>query len=189
MSKGAFLGLAVCFFVISTNQAIASDGSQSELIAEGLQSLGIKTKVATHAGKCSVVAKMDEDKLMQDIPIFRATGIISANLSNNYYQSHEATTLIVLSLELAAYDTKNILKRNQKLDNCSFSFFMSHADNYGKVRSFRIFSYDFSRALYNKIGWDNFNPVHLPEVANDFRKFPLFSGLMALSSEESQAQN
>lgn len=65
--------------------------------------------------------------------------------------------------------TKPVYEENANADKCSFEQTVTILDDYGNNKTVRAFSYNFTRAIYRKINWDNFPAQNMIKVAPGFR--------------------
>ncbi len=82
-------------------------------------------------------------------------------------------------LEMLPVATKEIYDNNKDVDRCEFSQSLSSVDDYGNDKEILMLTYEFTRALYKKINWDNFQAQNMMKVAPKFHMSSEFGvGLM-----------
>ena len=79
--------------------------------------------------------------------------------------------------------TKEVYDNNKGADHCVFTQSLSVVDDYGNDKKILMFSYNFTRALYNKINWDHFPAQNMVKVGPEFHFNPRFAARIVKDRE------
>ncbi|MFU0783770.1 MAG: hypothetical protein ACFWT2_11910 [Thermoanaerobacterium thermosaccharolyticum] len=66
---------------------------------------------------------------------------------------------------------KQLYEDNKQIDKLQFVCYGPYEDDYGNITWKPVVSFKVSRAIFNKINWDNFSDTNLIKIAEDVQQF------------------
>ena len=117
------------------------------------------------------VITLDRNAMIAALLGKEQAGVLNPIYTAGYINAHKNSLAIVTGLVHSAMELDGAY-RNTALDRSHVQAVMMLADNYGHRQKIPLFSFDFNRALYDRIDWDRFDPASLPKAALNFRYSP-----------------
>ncbi|HWG06028.1 MAG TPA: hypothetical protein VG271_13525 [Beijerinckiaceae bacterium] len=106
------------------------------------------------------------------LPSLQAMQVFNPDLNQTFFATHPYSTSMFI-LTFAAVSTVMAEYRSDKaLDKLRFSIDLADTDIYGQENVTPAITFDFDRALFQRINWDNFETQNLGKVAKNFRIAP-----------------
>jgi hypothetical protein len=118
-----------------------------------------------------IVIRFDRDALIASLQGKEAAGLLNPVFTSGYINSHKNSLAIMTGLVHSAMAVDRAYG-NSSLDRAHVRVVMVLPNAYAPAQKITLFSFDFSRALYDKIDWDQFDPADIPKTALHFRYSP-----------------
>ena len=75
-------------------------------------------------------------------------------------------------MEYVPLELNTIYSGDKSVNNLHLVTFSAIPDAYGNSERRELFSFDFTRAIFSKVNWDNFHPYNLTKIAPNFKFSP-----------------
>ena len=167
-----FMALAAGAFAIAATQAgqayprPAHDDLQAVLMTMSVAHTIHGTKTPPE-----IVITLDRDAVIASLQEKEQAGLLNPVFTAGYINSHRNSLAIVTGLVHSAMALDGAYG-NLNIDLSHIRVVMVLPNAYGPAMKIPLFSFDFNRALYDKIDWDRFDPANLPKIASHFRYSP-----------------
>jgi hypothetical protein len=132
-----------------------------------------------------VAMKVDQKVLIAHIDQLKAIGLLSKDLTQTIINMEPNIISMAFAIQMLPVATKEVYEINKNANNCDFIQSIILTDDYGNDKQMKMFSYHFTRAIYDKVNWDNFESQKMFKIAPKFAFSPEF---MALVSKERASQ-
>jgi hypothetical protein len=110
------------------------------------------------------VITLDRNAVIASLREREEAGLLNPVFTAEYINTHKNSLAIVTGIVHSAMEVDDAY-RNTTIDQSRVRVVMVLADDYGHQQKIPLFSFGFSRALYNKIDWEHFDPANIPKVA------------------------
>jgi len=128
----------------------------------------------TDNGSCTVELVLNEATFLTSIPALQAAGVLNPDITQTQINLMPYNLSAAFGLIAATGLTHELYVTNQSVDQCSFTQFISDADDFGAEHKIKMFSYTFDRALNQKIKWETFKTASFPKIAKSYKMGPEF---------------
>lgn len=160
----------VAIYMLFAMQAQA--GEKPPDLADAINLFSIEGESASAnitKASCNVTLTLDKDKFLQSIPMLQTAGILNPDMTTTQINRAPNSIAWVFATLGAGNATMQLYKLDRSVDQCSFIQYMNDIDDFGHTNKVKMFSYNFSRALSNKINWESFKAEKLPKIASQFK--------------------
>jgi hypothetical protein len=117
---------------------------------------------------CNVEMGLNQQKFLDNIGELQKLGVLNPDLTQTTINLKPNSLSLAFALQSIPVATKEVYDNNKDADRCEFSQSMVIVDEYGNNKKLLMFSYHFTRAIYQKINWDNFLSQNMLKVAPKF---------------------
>jgi hypothetical protein len=131
------------------------------------------------ASVCSVRMNLDQKTFLDHFQEIQKIGLLNDRLDQSRVYTQPTTLSMGLIFVIIPTVTKNIYEDNDGADKCSFSQTITILDDYGNDKTVPVLTYTFTRAIYQRINWDNFPNQNMIKVAPGFRFSPEFQAMVS----------
>jgi hypothetical protein len=156
--------------VLATQSARANLNPHDDLQAV-LMTIGVTQTTDRTKTPRQTVITLDRNALIAALRRKEESGLLNPIFTAGYIDTHKNSLAIVTGIVHSAMEVDDAY-RNTNLDRSHMLVVMVSADDYGHRQKIPLFSFDFNRALYNEIDWEQFDPANMPKVALNFRYSP-----------------
>lgn len=176
--------VAACFVFILSSYAYSEDKSDSETSGETntnsmFSALGVTERRNISDKSCKIELEIDQKELISAVPMLQKIDMINSDLSQADINSKTVTITMTVAIMLASIETKSVYEAENKIDKCSFKQTMKEIDDFGNDKFIPLFTYNFTRALYNKINWPKFQSTSMMKIAPNFTVNPAIAARMS----------
>jgi hypothetical protein len=156
--------------VLATQSARANLKPHDDLQAV-LMTIGVTQALDRAKTPPQTVITLDRNVLIAALRRKEESGLLNPIFTAGYINTHKNSLAIVTGLVHSAMEVDDAYG-NTNIDQSHVVVVMVLADDYGHRQKIPLFSFDFNRALYNKIDWEHLDPANMPKVALNFRYSP-----------------
>ena len=175
------LRVAAAAAVLASGAAPAAMATTFADGVAGLQKFGCAV-AQSHAGaRTLVTVTCDQAQIIQELPVLQATGLMNPDITQTQVNA-EPGMIGEGFLMQAVAAVIHPLYQSTNAQATSWDAGLNVADDYGHMRRHSVFTFDFSRALDQRINWENFGTANLLKVAPHFRLTPW--GMRAANGSE-----
>jgi|GEM_PF-2454912 len=114
----------------------------------------------------SYIVSVSQNEAIETLPNFISQGKITVSKNFDPISDRPEITGLML-LYFAGIITRD-LYNEPSTDKIKIIGYIDDSDDYGNPKQIKVFSFEFTRPLYDKINWDNFNTDKLQRVAKHF---------------------
>lgn len=161
--------LATLAAIILAATASNASGPSLEAVESGLHTMGITVSRQENNGLTTLTIDCNEATAVESIPALQAKGVMNPNVTRTQvnlapvsFSTMVALLGVVAYIQPLYHDSKNTNQLTAKVN-------LLTPDDYGHLQIHPLFSFSFSRDLFNRIDWDNFEDVRFPRVAAHFK--------------------
>lgn len=130
------------------------------------------------APNCAVTTSIDQPTFAAHVQDMVDADIFSKKVSPTLGNVAPHYLMNIFEAETAPYIVKGFFDRNPTIDQCTFVFQYVNPDDYGNNATYPMVSFDFTRALYQKVNWPRFNEDNLRKIAPNFKGDAHFGALL-----------
>ena len=110
-------------------------------------------------------------------------GMLNPDITQTKINSEPNMLSMAFALQMLPVATKEVYESNKEVDRCEFSQSLSSIDDYGNDKKITMLTYQFTRALYKKINWDNIQAQSMMKIAPKFHMSPEF-GIILMKEKQ-----
>lgn len=121
---------------------------------------------------------INKRELMIAMPDLQSAGLINRDLDETFINRHQVTLIMIAAQDIAVAALTSIYK-SKDADLVNMSFFLMSPDEFGHPQKKDLFRFSFTRALFEKIDWDNFEMQNFPKIAPKFKISPWLATALA----------
>ena len=167
-----FVGLtAYAAIIVAAQNAQANAIPPHDDLQAVLMTLAVKETIDRTKIPAPIVITLDRNVVIASLQEKERGGLLNPVFTSGYINAHKNSLAIVTGLVHSAM-TLNEAYGNTDLDRSRVMVVMVLPNDYGPSQKIPLFSFDFSRALYNKVDWEHFDPATILKVAANFRYSP-----------------
>jgi hypothetical protein len=145
---------------------------------------GFSSSPHVTGSSCSVELRLNQKTFIENLDEPKQIGLMNREISQTMINSKPNFLSMAFAVEMLPVATKEIYDENKNVDRCEFSQSLSSTDDYGNEKKILMLTYEFTRALYRKINWDNFQAQGMMKVAPKFHLNPEFGGDLVKERED-----
>lgn len=108
-------------------------------------------------------------------PRLQAQGLMNPDVTATYAAKNAFSVAWAFGMSCAAGLLEPIYEDNPALDALAVRVAAVFPDDFGHLQNEALATFGFSRALFRKINWEEFEPRGLPKVALSYRSTPFFT--------------
>jgi hypothetical protein len=128
---------------------------------------------------CNVLMQLDQKTFLDTFQETHKLGLMNETLDRSKVTTEPNTLSLAFLFQMLPAATKTVYEENANADKCSFEQSITILDDYGNDKTILALSYNFTRAIYGKINWDNFPNQNMIKVAPGFRINPEFQAIVS----------
>lgn len=161
----------IAAFVLSTglvgalSEPARSDGYTLEKVESVFSTFGYRHKVDIDATHCRVSIYVNQERVHKSGRALQAGGMVNPDLTDGQLDHLPTVLASIFANKTSSLVTETVYKTHKEADKCFFEAVLEAPDSYGNDQEEKIFSYQFDRALYERINWRKFEPSDLYKVA------------------------
>lgn len=125
--------------------------------------------------KCSVDIIVDQKKFGENWRMLQTMGLLNSSLDDGDWNVKPHKIMGAFLISMAAVTLKATYEDNPHTDRCTFSTFIDGSDDYGAPQRLAAYGFDFDRATFSKIHWDNFPDAGLLKIGKHLHINPEFA--------------
>jgi hypothetical protein len=183
--------LAVALTAVLVGPVFAGDDSSSEgtktdnsvNVNTVFGRYGFSSSPHVTASLCNVELTLNQKAFVENIDELKQMHLMNNEISQTMINSKPSFLSMAFAFQLLPVATKEIYDENKDVDRCQFSQSLSSTDDYGNDKKILMLTYEFTRALFKKINWDNFQAQGMMKVAPKFRINPEFGAIVVKERE------
>jgi hypothetical protein len=119
---------------------------------------------------CVLVMTLDRSVYIDAIPQLKHMGLLNSEYVTQTMVNLEPVKLsLAFASNMMPATVHDFYDTDKKADKCVFKQVLKTQDDYGNDKTVPMFSFGFSRALHDKINWDNFSATKLMKVSSQFK--------------------
>jgi hypothetical protein len=115
---------------------------------------------------------IDRMKFMRAIPSLQAKEILSPELTATDARRRQNSLAIYCATYMSATTLESLYRFRGETGNMKIATFLMDPDESGHPLKRELFQFTFTRDLFDKIDWDNFQIKNLPKVTPGYREGP-----------------
>jgi hypothetical protein len=135
------------------------------------------------ASSCNVEMGLNQKTFIENLPQLQQIGLLNRDITQTQINSEPNMLSMAFAIQMLPVATKEIYENNKKVDRCEFSQSLSSIDDYGNDKKIKVLTYEFTRALYKKINWDNIPTQGMMKIAPKFHMSPEF-GIILMKEKQ-----
>jgi hypothetical protein len=143
--------------------------------------VGLSAKSRLLPNATEIVVVIDREEFLTHVDMLKKLGILNPDMTQTFVNGHPLALSMYFSMLAMEQVIQNAYSRNGKLDGANFVSSAQYADDLGQDQTEIMYSFKFTRALYNKVNWDKFKAESLSKIAPQFH---FDSGFMAKTNRE-----
>ena len=168
---------SVQFLGVGGGSAQAAE-EDADPLAGGYSLVGIRTVARFADAKPSLDILANRRAIIQSVPLLQAAGALNPELTTVFVNTHPFTLPYVVALLAASDVIKRTFEKHSALNFVSIRVMMVYDDEFGQERRELAASFDFTRALYQKVNWERFDVQNLSKVAMNYQSTPFMQQKM-----------
>ena len=145
---------------------------------------GFSSSPHVTASSCSVELTLNQKTFIENIDDLKQMHLMNREISQTMINSKPNFLSMAFAFEMLPVATKEIYDENKNVDRCQFSQSLSSTDDYGNDKKILMLTYEFTRALFKKINWDNFQAQSMMKVAPKFHINSEFGAIVVRERED-----
>lgn len=110
-------------------------------------------------------------------------GMLNPDITQTRINSEPNMLSMAFALQMLPVATKEVYENNKEVDRCEFLQSLSSIDDYGNDKKITVLTYQFTRALYKRINWDNVQAQSMMKIAPKFHMSPEF-GIILMKEKQ-----
>lgn len=131
---------------------------------------------------------IDQNRILKNLHKLQKSGVIDANLSPTEADFYKIPLATTVSISYVAKIIHRLYFTTKDTNQINVKAYLITADLYGNNRAKSLcYSFNFNRALNQKINWNNFKINNLVQIAPDFKAFGVCRHLNETDSLNNQA--
>jgi hypothetical protein len=134
--------------------------------------LGIKLTYEHTSQSCSVLSTMDDTTFRGLTSAFIAGRAMNDAQARSWTAHSFTVGLLLQQAEFSAPTVKHLYTDFPDADACNFEVALNSFDVFGQPAPKLLYTFTFSRAIFNKINWEHFIPSNLAKIAGGFKVSP-----------------
>jgi hypothetical protein len=136
------------------------------------------------ASSCSVELTLNQKTFIENIDDLKQMHLMNREIAQTMINSKPDFLSMAFVFQMLPVATKEIYDENKNVDRCQFSQSLSSTDDYGNDKKILMLTYEFTRALFKKINWDNFRAQSMMKVAPKFHINSEFGAIVVRERED-----
>jgi hypothetical protein len=148
-----------------------------DAVGRVLQEIGCEQTLAK-SNHAILTVKCDEAKVIANIPTLQSIGLINSELTQGYINTHHISLTGNTAMTAAEMALMVSYQNNPSLDQLRVEVAIDAVDDYGNSAPHPAFIFEFDRATYARINWNNFDRSKLPNVSKKFVFSPWYQTLV-----------
>ena len=144
---------------------------------------GFSSSPHVTASSCSVEMGLNQKTFIENLPQLQQMGMLNPDITQTRINSEPNMLSMAFALQMLPVATKEVYESNKEVDRCEFSQSLSSIDDYGNDKKITVLTYQFTRALYKKINWDNIQAQSMMKIAPKFHMSPEF-GIILMKEKQ-----
>jgi hypothetical protein len=152
----------------SLSWASISSAEIPTLPPDRLKAYGFTTEQSIESKPCIFRLILDQAVFNEIVPKLLELGMLGNGQSLEFASHHTVSLENVLSLSIMFVLTRQAYATNPTMDGCVFEGHFLVPDDYGHAQDRLAYSFEFDRALFNRIDWDRMEARNLVKVAKEF---------------------
>jgi hypothetical protein len=144
--------------------------------------LGIVAELQSGPRGYALLIRVDREKMASVIPIMQLGGALAPNVSEAEIRLKPTTYTLIVATLMAPEIVRAAFEEHDAMQAVRVAVSMKHADAFGNDAETPLMSFNFNRALYQKINWPKFDTLNMSKIAPDFRYSPEGQMLMRLEN-------
>jgi hypothetical protein len=186
------LAAASALIAALTMPALAGDDNSAEGAAPEAVTVtavfgryGFSSVPNVTASSCSVEMYLDQKTLLEHFDELQKIGLMNQDISQTTINTEPNLVSMGFAFQMLPVATKEAYDNHKDADHCEFKQWLTIVDDYGNNKKILMLTYHFTRAIYEKINWDQFPPRNMMKVALGFQFDPGFEA--SIISEQQNA--
>lgn len=158
--------------IILTSSAQAekmSPADSQQVVKAFTEMVGGSVDVKDEGNQRTIMLVVDREKIYEKRQFIQNIGLLNKELTETFLRTNKNAISLVLASYGAQFSVISEYENTSKADNVLLYAYAVVPDLYGQKEKQLLFSFRFTRAIYNKINWDNFDSSNLSKITKNYK--------------------
>jgi hypothetical protein len=160
--------LLAVFFSVVSHIAKAADRMSFAQFQDSNKEFGVTLTKTKQGDTTTVTSTIDEAQSHELIGWLKSVGGMNPDLTDTAENLMPIRLNFVAAITIAESALMVVYSDDATTNKVKYVAQLDAVDEFGHSQVHELFSFDFTRALYDKINWDRMMPKNLPKAAHNF---------------------